>query len=748
MLKALKNELYDFYLNGDAERSKAFAEHCFPLMEKRFSEGMSVTAQKLLQYDIITEEFSPILFPHLPFFYEMGVLTSLSDGARKAKGYDFFQANGWVYQRNQHLFLEQDEALYERRRAHLKENLYLICGPYNDTSQHFNFNLRPFLEIGARGICERAEAELQNAKSNEETEFLQAICHGMRTLRRIAEKFANKADEMLLSEQDNFCQKNLSLIANTARRIPWEAPTTLYEALEVLAFLRTVMGSLEGVGPNTFGRVDKDLIPFYRHDIESGILTPDEAYTLICRFLLIWDCHYDHDMLMEGYADHELENTYTLGGCNDDGTPLCNELTLLFLRATREERIIFPKIKCRFSKLSPKEYLDAINSAIASGMTTVLLQNDDATIPALLRAGRTINEARDYMITGCWGVAIAQEKPDHGSYLNLLKAFEIPLHTRTDTMERIDIAFEAFDACQSFEEFYAITLRNCERILDAKLDVTRRGGRIFHKVDRFPIFSSTLEHCLINHRDFTMQGAKYNDDYQLLFGLPNIVDSLMAIKTLVYDQQICSLSDYLYAVRANWEGYEELRLAAIRAHGWGDGHEDSTALANRFNNDLFSIFETKAGTYGGKVHMGHLTYTEIRFWGEQTLATPDGRKHGEYFAQGLTPSRLKRIPCVNDVIRSMSLLDPSIMAANSVVNLILPPKLSLDHMEGFLRAVASTATQALQLNCTSREQLLDAQKHPELYPNLIVRVTGFSAKFTSLSTAWQDEILSRNFYEH
>jgi formate C-acetyltransferase len=221
----------------------------------------------------------------------------------------------------------------------------------------------------------------------------------------------------------------------------------------------------------------------------------------------------------------------------------------------------------------------------------------------------------------------------------------------------------------------------------------------------------------------------------------------MAIKTLVFDQEKYTLSQYFEAVRANWEGHEELRQMAIKCHGWGDGNEDSCALANRFNNDLYAIFQTKEGAYGGKVHMGHLTYTEIRWWGEKTLATPDGRKNGDYFSQGLTPSRLKRIPCVNDVIRSMAVLDPATLGSNSVVNIILPSKISLDRCEGFLRAVAGTAVQSLQLNCTSREELLDAQKHPEKYPDLIVRVTGFSAKFTSLSKEWQAEVLSRNFYE-
>ncbi len=743
----LREELYSFYLKGDAERSKAFAEKCFAIMDSRYSDGMSVAQEKMLQYDVITEEFEPVIFKYSPYFYETGALTSLSDGARTAKGHGFMQAGGWTYSKNKHLFIDQDKELFDLRRKQAGESLYLICGPYNDTEQHFNLNFRPFLTKGIKGIYESAQAELKNAQNDEEREFLNSVCHGMLALRKAAEKFAQKAENMLKCETDAEAISNLKLIASTAKRVPWEAPKTLYEALATLAFLRTSVGTLEGVGPNTFGRLDKDLIKFYLSDLENDILTPSQAYEYICHFLLIWDCHYDHNMIMEGYADHELENTYTLGGCDDDGAPLYNEITKMFLRATREYKIIFPKIKCRFSKNSPKEYLDEINCSIVKGTSTVLLQNDDATIPAIARAGRPLAEARDYLITGCWGVATYQEKYDHGSYLNLLKAFEIPLHNLNDIMEKIKIRFECFDDCGSFEEIYQKVLINCEKLLDAKLDITKKGGRILHKVDRLPIFSSTLEDCIINRKDFTMGGAKYQDDYQLMFGFPNIVDSLLAIKALVYDSNKYTLAEFLNAVRSNWEGCDDIRREAMLCHGWGDGNDDSCDLANRFNNDLFNICQKKTGTYGGKVHMGHLTYTEIRWWGEKTLATPDGRKNGEYFAQGLTPSRLKHIPCVNDVINSMASLDPSTMAANSVVNIILPSNIPLDRCEAFLRAVSGSAVQSLQLNCTSKEELIDAQKHPEKYPDLIVRVTGFSAKFTSLSRGWQDEVISRNFYE-
>lgn len=743
----IRKELYGYYLSGEIENIKNFSRHCFAKMDEGFREGMTVAQQKMLQYDVITEEFQPILFPSLPYFFETGVLAPLSDGRRDSKAYGFIHANGWVYERNKHRFIDQDEALYERMMSQRKEWLYLICGPYNDTSQHFNFHMRPILQSGLRGVYEKAQREIPSARNGEEREFLESVCHGMLALKRMAEKFGEKAGELQKSESDPEKRQNLSLIAQTAKRVPWEAPETLYEALATLAFLRTAMGSLEGVGPNTFGRLDLDLIDFYRKDLEKGILTEEGAYDLIAKFLILWDCHYDHDMEMKGYSDHELENTYVLGGCDADGAPLYNEVTRLFLRATREYRIIFPKIKCRFSQNSPKEYLDEINQSVIKGTSVILFQNDDATIPALVRAGRPLEEARDYLISGCWGIALPQEKFDHASYINLLKPLEYALHRLEEKMQTVGISFAFLDDCGDFESLYQTCLCNFTRLIEERLRITRAGGRIFHQVDRFPIFSSTLENCIEKHADFTMGGAKYQDDFLLMLGLPNIVDSLLAIKTLVFDRKEVSLGEYLKAVRNNWEGYEALRQKAIACHGWGDGSTESCALANRLNNDLFQFCQSQEGTYGGKVHLGHLTYTEIRFWGERLLATPDGRKNGEYFAQGLTPSRLKRIPCANDVVNSMAALDKTTLGANSVVNIILPGDTTLEGCEWFLRAVATTAVESLQLNCVDKETLLDAQKHPEKYPDLIVRVTGFSAKFTSLSREWQTEFITRNFYE-
>ena len=602
--------------------------------------------------------------------------------------------------------------------------------------------------MGLRGVYEMAEEGLKTAEDWEEKAFLQAVCQAMLAMKRMSEKFSEKAKAMMETAPDEAGRENMRLIYETARRTPWEKPQNLYEALNALAFMRKAVGALEGIGPNTFGRIDYDLDPFYRKDIESGVLTKEAAYDLVCKFLLTWDLHFDHDFKMVGYSDHELENTYVLGGCDDEGKPFHNDLTLMFLRASREEDIIFPKITCRYGKDAAKEYLDEANIAVINGTSTLLFQNDEATIPAVQRVGRTLEEARDYLITGCWAVmGNGMEKTDDGYYLNMLKAFEYMLHNRTDKMEKVHLTFTPADGAETFDELYRRLCDNILVLMHERARVMQAGGTIWNKVDPLPIFSSTLHNCIENKKDYTAGGAKYRDSRYELVGFPNIVDSLLAIKELCFDTRKYTLDQMLYAIRHNWEGCEDMRLDAIRCHGWGDGSREAAEMGARFNHDLYEMACTQVGTYGGKITIGHLTYTEIRWWGLQTLATPDGRKDGDYIAQGLTPSRLKKIPSSTSVINNLAELDASEIGGNSVVNIILPNKLTLDLCEAFLRAVSHSALQSLQLNCTSREQLLDAQKHPENYPTLIVRVCGFSAKFTSLSPEWQDEILTRNFYE-
>ena len=745
--QAFKQEIIDFYWNKVDGMADAFKEKLFPILDERDSPTFTAYQRKVMQYKTITEYVQPILFRTSPFYYELGAMIAHCDGCGNFHGH--LHAGGWNYERYEHWFYDQNPELSRRRNAQAANLLYLICGPFADTRQHFFFNCRPIFEKGLRGMYEEARARLEGANAHEK-DFLCAACEGLLCLRNISERFSQRAKELLQTAADAQEIRNLARIADSAAYTPWNAPRTFYEALNTYAFIRTVCGVLEGVGYNSFGRPDVDLYPFYEKDLRDGTLTKEEAYELLKAFLLTWDCHYDHDMKMVGYADHELENTYTLGGCDAQGNPVWNDITDMMLAITREEKIIFPKVKVRFSADSPKAYLDAVDLDVIHGASSVLYQNDDTCIPALTRAGISLEDARDYLITGCWGMMpYGNQMYDHGNYVNLLKPFEFSVHNRTDKMEECGLFFQPLDGAQSFEEVYKRCMENFRMLFRERNRMTLQGKPIWNAIDPLPLTSSSMIGCLESRKDLTEGGCRYHDEQYMLVGFPNIVDSLLAIKRLCFDEKKYSLTEYLDIVRRNWEGSENVRQEAVKCPCWGDESEESCRLARRLNTDLYNaLMKLKTLWPNGKVQMGHLTYTEIRFWAEQTLATPDGRHNGEYFSQGLTPSRLHKIESVTSVINSLAALDGSELAGNSVVNIILPStRMTLENCEGFLRACSQSAIGSLQLNCTTREELLDAQIHPEKHRDLIVRVCGFSARFTSLSPEWQKEVLSRNFYD-
>ncbi|MBE6930694.1 MAG: hypothetical protein E7463_10475, partial [Ruminococcaceae bacterium] len=447
----LRDELKKYYWYDLTPKADAFCESLERELDEQWMPEMTPYEMKLAQYRLITERFEPVLFVNAPFYYDMGTMWGQCDGAGEFRGHS--HPGGWTFRKNRHRYVEQDENLWKLRSAQGSELFYLICGPYNDVRQHFKTDYRPIFEGGLSGIYEKAQARLAAAETEAERTFLGALCEGLLCIKRIAEKFSEAAFAKLPTVRDERERANLLRIAESAARVPWEKPRTFYEALNTLAFMRKAVGSLEGVGVNTFGRVDVELLPFYEQDIADGTLTREEAYELIAQFLICFDMHYDHDMKMVKYADHEMENTYVLGGCDAEGNPVCNDLTLMFLRATREEGIIYPKIKCRFGKNSPKVYLDEIDRAVIASTSTVLFQNDDATIPALLRSGKTLDEARDYIISGCWDVSVnGVEKHDCGAYVNLLKPFEYSIHRLTDKMETVGMTFAPIDDAAEFEE--------------------------------------------------------------------------------------------------------------------------------------------------------------------------------------------------------------------------------------------------------------------------------------------------------
>jgi formate C-acetyltransferase len=279
------------------------------------------------------------------------------------------------------------------------------------------------------------------------------------------------------------------------------------------------------------------------------------------------------------------------------------------------------------------------------------------------------------------------------------------------------------------------------------MEIEGKYGQLWNKAAPAPLNSACSQDCLKKRKDFTAGGQRYNPHAVSLCFFANFLDSLLAIKTICFERKICTLSELLTAVRNNWQGAESLRQQVLSAPHWGDNRIETTELARQLHEDIYANTRDIRNERGGNYQLGFWIYREFRFWGEKMKALPDGRCDGDYLAQSLNPSHFRNDQDITTVLQSLSQLDLTKSAANSVVNLVLDKTgLTTDVIIALLQSFAQLKLQLLQLNCTSREELLDAQKHPELHQNLIVRLCGFSAKFTALSRDWQNEVIARKEY--
>lgn len=738
----LRDELSDFYANRLHDLHTACTERCKDALDREISEKLPAIRQKSLQYRIIAENLTPVIYRHTALFCEV-----CANEARETP----FTAGLWTYQKNRELYREYGASVLAEKKVCAEYPLYTFCGEFGDEYYHFAIENEKILRMGFRGVYEKVCARLEESDLREdERDWLLAVREGILAVKRVGERFAALASDSAKRADGEDERNHYLRIAETAARIPWEAPQTFYEALEAIVFIQGVIPMLEGGGLYSVGRLDVLLYDFYLRDLESGRLTQEDAYRLICEFLLLNDLRIPHDQ--PDQRDSLISAVYTLGGCDADGAPVFNELTELFLRADREQEIIYPKIKCRFNASSPAAYLDRINETLRSGKSTLLYVNDDALIPAFIRAGVSERDARGYSVLGCWEPVIPRASNEHCAYLSLIKILELSVN---GGLRRAELPFEIrpLSDAASFEDVLSITIANIHAVMESRARVAVTARRHWSKIDPHPLISSVLDDCLEHGRDLTEGGAKYNFDEIICTGLPNVVDSLLVIRELCFEKKKYSLDELLTTVQNNWD-METIRQDALACHFFGDESEESNFLAKQITDDIAAYAETLPALWNdrsaqsiGRVTVGYMLFMEMYRWAPTLRATPDGRHDGDYFSRGLTPSALHKINSVTSVINSCRAIDGSGIAADSVLNLTLPyAHIPLPVWEALVREAARTGVGALQLNCATREELLDAKVHPERHNSLIVRVCGYSARFTSLPEDVQDEFLDRNVF--
>ena len=691
--------------------------------------------------------FVPVLFRHLPFYFEAGVNGGWSIwSGDKAVPSRHVNAVCQRFYREKGLIPEAELNLLRDRMDNGR--LIVCCGPFVDDEHH----VPPFHRIftrGFKGVRDDVAAALAKCPADDplgRKELATALV-GLDTIHAIQLKFAEAAQAKLLTATGEEERRNLLRIAESAARCPWEPPRDFYEGLNTLWFVREILGYVDGVCCFSLGRPDAWLIDFYRADLAAGRLTEDEARRLVEQFLIASDCHLDDRLFLDRTSDQEAEMPVTLGGCAADGTFVWNELTEMFLDAHLKQDLVFPKLHCRIAENAPQAYLERIGEMLMRDHAVFALFNDDRHIRNFQALGIPLARARDYLGTGCWdGNVDTCTDVDCANYISVARILEMTIHRRPEEERRYRVKIDPIDGATSFAEVEETVYRNFIRFFREVLGEYTRYGRMNAQVFPHPVYSMCLDGCLERRRDTTDGGAAFRPRVVTLAFMANVVDSLCAIRKICFEDRAATLGEFLAAVRSNWAGEqgERLRHLALAAPYWGDNTDDSTSVMRRWLDRVYADIEGFRNDQGGPYVLACWIYREFVNWGEKMRATPDGRHDGDRLAQGFAPSEFRCREPASSVIGALGKLDHSRLYASNANLMFERDSVSPELFAAIFRVACASGMHLLQPNCASVRDLLDAQVHPERHQGIIVKVCGFSARFIALPKRWQDEIIERH----
>ncbi len=696
----------------------------------------------------IAERFQPVIFPHSPFFFEMGMRFSENWGCPYPT--DRMPA-AWLFNRNLPLIDEKPEREFlQPFNLHGEENrigLWNVYGASGFDSDHHSIGYTKLLRVGINGILQEIVERMANPVTPHQLANLQAMEMSCRAVLRVAERFNETARVQLLLATDPQVCKFLNMIIDATERVPALPPRTFHEGLAMMWFLREVTASMEAIGISVVGHIDRLLYPLYRADIDAGRLTEDEARDLLARWMMPNDIKFHVD----DSSWPETSTCMELGGCDENGDVVWNDLTRLIIETHHAHKFFNPKLNCRYSANSPQEYLDLISETILDGHNHFALLNDDILIPACVRAGKTIGEARLYVNGGCQETIVEGVEHSAGAYyyFNMSRVLDICLRPLDHLPAKMSAESSALlpkpITADNFEEFYGDFIRIFKQLVATGAGWMAEIGKEQWKLHPCPFFSTTLSGCIDNGMDYTQGGAKYNPSGISLVGLGTLVDSLFAIKKAVYEDKKLTLDELRQCLTDNWVGHEDMRRYLKELPKFGHGDEGIDNFAADFAKEIAEFVRTIPSERGGKFQPGFFVYYAFEWFAPFVRALPDGRQAGDLLSQGVTPHRATAPDSLTDVFHSLSHIDFRDYSGNCVLDVQLPTgsELPVNTLSAVIRTFAALGGPTLQLNYTSVDELKDAQLHPDEHRDLVVRISGLSAHFVCLQKYVQDEIISR-----
>ncbi len=610
------------------------------------------------------------------------------------------------------------------------------------------------LDIQQEARDHLAQLDYENPDDLEKIYFYKSVIDTTEGVMIYAKRLSDYAAELAAKESDPKRKAELLEISRVNARVPAHKPESFWEAIQAVWTIESLLPVEENQTGMSIGRVDQYMYPFYKHDIETGKLNNFQAFELAgCMLIkmseMMWITSEGGSKFFAGYQPFV---NMCVGGITRDGRDATNELTYLLMDAVRHVKIYQPSLACRIHQKSPQKYMKKIVDVIRAGMGFPACHFDDTHIKMMLAKGVSIEDARDYCLMGC----VEPQKAGRlyqwtsTSYTQWPIAIELVLNHGVPLWygKQVTPDLGDLDQYKTYEEFDAAVKEQIKYITKWTSVATVISQRVHRDLAPKPLMSIMYEGCMENGRDVSAGGAMYNFGPGVVWsGLATYADAMAAIKKLVFDEKKYTLKELNKALVANFEGYEQVRQDCLDAPKYGNDDDYVDYIAA----DLINFTEMehrKYKTLYSVLSHGTLSISNNTPFGQMTGASAGGREAWTPLSDGISPTQGADFKGPTAIIKSVSKMSNDNMNIGLVHNFKLMAGL-LDTPEGeqgiitLLRTACALGNGEMQFNYMDNKTLLDAQKHPDRYKDLVVRVAGYSAFFTELCKDVQDEIISR-----
>lgn len=596
------------------------------------------------------------------------------------------------------------------------------------------------------------ENDLNAYEKKSELEAMNICCDAIIIYGERYSKYAKKLADM---EQDERIKNDLLSIYENCKVVPANAPKTYHQALQMYWFVHvavtTELNNWDAFSP---GRLDQHLYPFYKKDIENGILNKNKARELLECF---WIKFNNQPAPPKVGVTLKESGTYTdfvninTGGVNEQGQDGVNDVSYLILDTMDEMKLLQPSSNVQISKKTPNRFLKRACEISRKGWGQPAFYNTDAIIQELMEMGKTVEDARQGGASGCVETgAFGKESYNLTGYLNLPKILELTLYNGYDnyTGKQVGLKLGKAEDFKSYEEFLEAFKKQLHYIVDIKVKGSNIIEAIYKNHMPAPFLSIIIDDCINKGKDYNGGGARYNTSYIQGVGIGTVTDALTAIKYNVYDKKKIKMNELIKAINSNFKGYEQIRnilLNKTPKYGNDDDYADDVmkSIFMSFYNEVTGRKNIKGGQY--RIDM--LPTTCHVYFGEVMEASANGRLKGKPLSEGISPEKGADINGPTAVIKSASKMD-HLKTGGTLLNQKFTPNVvageeGLNNMAALVKTYFSMDGHHIQFNVIDRKILLEAQRNPEEYKDLIVRVAGYSDHFNNLSKALQDEIIER-----